>query len=249
MDQTGFWEVEDDPFEGTFADEDEEEAFNLARTHLNEALASERNARRTIAQAKAIMRDIKSSRGGYYHQGANKKGSEAVKGKGKRQGKNRNSRGRASGLSSNIPKSQAGTRPHNPISTSARPCLKCGSRDHESGKFPKNQEHRSFLAHAMNFTAWCLGSDDMHSTAAEAFGCENLARGRVLLDRGATDLVGSVEATEAIIDKSQEAFGADHDWVSVDTNDRPVYKFGDAERKQAVSKVRAKVQPGGHVAH
>ena len=39
----------------------------------------------------------------------------------------------------------------------------------------------------MNFTAWCLGSDEMNSNSvtAEVFSCENLARGRVLLDRGA----------------------------------------------------------------
>ena len=61
--------------------------------------------------------------------------------------------------------------------------------------------------------------------------------GRVLLDCGATDTVGSVEAIEGIIDKSLEAFGTDHDWVSVSTNDRSVYKFGDAKRKQALSKV------------
>ena len=67
----------------------------------------------------------------------------------------------------------------------------------------------------MIFTAWCLGSDEMNSNSvvAEVFSFENLARGRVMLDRGATDTVGSVEAIEAIIDKPQEAFGADHDWV------------------------------------
>ena len=105
------------------------------------------------------------------------------------------------------------------------------------------------MAHAMNITAWYWGSDEMYSTAAEAFGCENLVRGRVLLGCGAADTVGSVEAIEAMIGKSQEAFGAGHDWVSVDTNDRSVYKFGEAKRKKALSKVRAKVQPGGHVAH
>ena len=51
-----------------------------------------------------------------------------------------------------------------------------------------------------------------------------------------------METIEAIIDKSQEAFGADHDLVSVDTNDRPVYKFGDANRKQVLSWVEVKVQ-------
>ena len=61
--------------------------------------------------------------------------------------------------------------------------------------------------------------------------------------------VGSVEAIEAVIDKSQEALGTDHDWVSVDTNDRLVCKFGDAKRKQALSQVKEKVQPGSHVAH
>ena len=72
-DEAGTWEDEDDKFEGSIADEDEEEAFNLARTQLNEALASERNARRTVAQARAIMHDFKSSRGGYYPQGASRK--------------------------------------------------------------------------------------------------------------------------------------------------------------------------------
>ena len=71
------------------------------------------------------------------------------------------------------------------------------------------------MAHAMNFTAWCLGSDELNcnSITAEAFGCENLARGRVLLDCGATDPVGGVEAIDTVNDKSQEAFGADHDWA------------------------------------
>ena len=68
-DEAGGWEAEDGQFEGSFADVDEEEAFTLALTQLNEALASERNARRTIAQARAIMHDIKSSRGDYYPQG------------------------------------------------------------------------------------------------------------------------------------------------------------------------------------
>ena len=64
------------------------------------------------------------------------------------------------------------------------------------------------MAHAMNVTAWCLGFDEMNSNsvAAEVFSCENLTRGRALLVCGATDTVGSVEAIEAVIDKSQEAF-------------------------------------------
>ena len=60
---------------------------------------------------------------------------------------------------------------------------------------------------------------------------------------------GAWKRSWLLIDKSQGAFGTDHDWVSVDTNDQPVYKFGDAKRKGALSKVKVKVQPGGHVAH
>ena len=193
------------------------------------------------------MHDTKRSRGGYSPPGANKKVPGAGKGKGKGQGK---SHVGAPAQSSNAPTSHARTRPHKPMLPSVRPCLKWGSRDHDSGKCPRNQEHRSYMAHAMNFTAWCVGSDESNSNsiAAEAFGCENLARGRVLLGCEATDTGGSVKTFEAIIDKSQEAFGADHDWVSVDTNDRPGCKFGDAKRKQALPKVRMKVQPGGHVA-
>ena len=41
-DEAGSWEAEDDQFEGSFADEVEEEAFNPAGTQLNEALASEK---------------------------------------------------------------------------------------------------------------------------------------------------------------------------------------------------------------
>ena len=246
VDEAGTWEDEDDPFEGSFADEDEEEAFHLAETQLNEAPASERNARRTVAQARAIMHDVKNSRGGYYRQGASKKRSEAGESKGKGQGKDRDSRRQAYGQLSNLSTSQTGTGLHKPMSSSVRPRLKCGSRDHEPSKCPKNQEHRSYMAHAMNFTAWCLDSDEMQNKTAEAFGCESRARGNVLLDCGETGTVGSVES---IIDHSQEACEADPDWVSVDTNDWPVYKFGDAKRKQALSKVRVKEQPGGHVAH
>ena len=125
--------AEDHQFEGSFADEDEEEAFNLAGTRLNEALASERIARRTVAQARAIMHDLKSCRGGYCPQGSNKKGSGAGKGKGEGQGKNRDSHRRAPGQSANASTSQAGTKLHKPMPPSTRPCLKCGSRNHESG--------------------------------------------------------------------------------------------------------------------
>ena len=86
----------------------------------------------------------------------------------------------------------------------------------------------------------------MQNKTAEAFGYENRERGKVLLDCGATDTVGSVEA---IIDKSLEAFEADPDWMSVDTKVWLVYKFGDDKRKHTMSKIRVKVQPGGHAAH
>ena len=122
------WEEADaceyDQFEGSFADEDEEEAFNLA----GEALASERNTRRTVAPARAIMHDIKSSPGVFHPQGANKKGSEAGQGKGKGQGKYRNGRGRTLGQSSNSMTRQAEMSFYKSMPAPVKPCLKCGSR-------------------------------------------------------------------------------------------------------------------------
>ena len=203
-----------------------------------------------MAQARAIMYDIKSSRGGYYPQGANRKGSEAGKGKGKGHGKNQDSRGRAIGQSSNTSMSRAGMRLHKPTPPSARPCLKCGSRDHEADKCPEESRTQKLYGTGLEFPqrgAWVPMKRIV--TSVEAFSCENLALGKVLIDCGATDTVGSVEAIEAIIDKSQQAFGNDHDWVSVDVKDRPVYKFGDANRQQALSKVKVKVSPGGYVGH
>ena len=148
--EAGSWEADDDQFEGSFADEEEEQAFNLAGSQLNKALASGRYARRTLAQARAIVVTV-------IRMVQTRKVSQAGKGKSEGQGKNRNRHGPAPGQSSNAPTSQAGRKPHKPMPPSTRPCLKCGSRDHEPGKCPKNQEHRSYMAHVMNFTALCLG--------------------------------------------------------------------------------------------
>ena len=54
-DELGSWEAEDDQLEGSFADEDEEEAFNLAGTQLNEAFALERNAERLHKREQSCM--------------------------------------------------------------------------------------------------------------------------------------------------------------------------------------------------
>ena len=61
-DEAGSWEDEEAQLEGSFAEEDEEEPLNLAGTQLNDTLASERNTRRTVAQAREL---IKSSCGVY----------------------------------------------------------------------------------------------------------------------------------------------------------------------------------------
>ena len=63
--ETSARNAENHVFSGSFADEDEEDIFNLARAQLKEALAAERSARRAVAQERTIKHDIKSSRGGY----------------------------------------------------------------------------------------------------------------------------------------------------------------------------------------
>ena len=88
-----------------------------------------------------------------------------------------------------------------------------------------------------------------NSLTAEVFSCENLARSRVMLDLWSDRHSRKRGSDRGCCRQSHEAFGADHACLSVDTNDRPVYKFGDAKRKQALSMVNVEVQPGGHVAH
>ena len=72
-------------------------------------------------------------------------------------GKNRDSRGGAPGQSSNAPTIQARTRRHKPMSPSVRPCLKCGSRNHEYGKCPRNQEHRKLHGTCHEFHSVVFG--------------------------------------------------------------------------------------------
>ena len=59
-DEAGTGDTEDDTFDESFAD-DEEEACNLPGAQLNDVLAAERSARRTVAQARVMMHDIKSN--------------------------------------------------------------------------------------------------------------------------------------------------------------------------------------------
>ena len=144
------------------------------------------------------MHDINCFRGNST-QNANKNVLEAGQCQGHSKNRDSFGLGRAPGQSPYSSTSQAGMRLHMPLHAPVRPRLKRGSREHESGECPKNQEHRRYMAHAKNFAAWCLGTGEMNNTTAEAFGCENLTRGRVLLDCGATDTVGSVEAIESIL--------------------------------------------------
>ena len=211
--EIGSWEAEDDQFEGSIAGEDEEEALNLAETQLNEALASERNARRTVAQARAIMHDIKGSRGGN-PRSANKKGSDAGEGKGTGQSRNRDSRGRAPGhrrMRRRV-KLERGL-----MSLCLHQQDRASSVDLVITNLVSVPESR-----AQKLYGTChelrLGSDEMNSTTDVAFGSGNRTRGRVLLGCDCDRHCQSVEAIGAILDKAQEAFGTEPYWVSVDVD-------------------------------
>ena len=126
--------------------------------------ASERNSNRKCLERERVKRcmgtalpETKFVSFADEDEEANKKGLGTGKCKRKGQGKNRDSHDRAPGKSSNASTSQDGTRPLKPMHPSTRPCLKCGSRDHESGKCPENQEHRSHMAHAMGFHSVVFG--------------------------------------------------------------------------------------------
>ena len=61
-----------------------------------------------------------------------------------------------------------------------------GPREHQTWSDTKATERENYWAQTLSFTAWCLGSEEINHMMAEAFSCDNLARGKVLLDCGAT---------------------------------------------------------------
>ena len=164
-----------------------------------------------------------------------------------RKGKSKKGKGKSKGFNSGPTAAQ---RPYKPMPPSQRPCLKCGRRDHETKDCPDKERPAAsshFVQH-LTFGAWCLGNRTAPDDAGadeESFNLEKIEAGKALLDCGATDTIGSVEAVEAIIDRAQRMFGNDEECVSVDTQDRPVYKFGDAKKQKVLSKVTVRVKPGG----
>ena len=92
---------------------------------------------------------------------------------------------------------------------------------------PKESKPQKYTARAMHFTAWCLGSDELNSHSFTA------GRLVVRIWRVAEYclIVKRPETMEANIE-----FRADHDWVFLVINNRPVYKFGDAKRKTSAVK-------------
>ena len=68
-----------------------------------------------------------------------------------------------------------------------------------------SKESRAQKLHGARHEPPSVDEMNSKSVTAEVFSCENLARGRVLLDCGATDTVGSVEAIEAIIDHKKHS--------------------------------------------
>ena len=132
---------------------------------------------------------------------------------------------------------------------SRRPCLKCGRRDHETKDCPDEERpaaHNNFVQH-LTFGAWCLGTrtaPDVAVTDGETFNLEKIEAGKVLLDCGASDTIGSVEAIEAIIDRAQQMYGDDEERADGDTRDRPTYDPGDAKEQPVLSKVAVRAKQG-----
>ena len=170
-DDAGAGDAEDDVFDGSFAGEDEEEAFNLAGTQpVNEALASEPTARRTVAPSEShharhqeqpwwlLSPWREQERDGRWTRAKAKATSRDTRGQ-----------GRATAQLTSSSTSQAGMTLQKPRPVPVRPCSKCGSRDDESDKCPKNLEPRRYMARAWNFTAWCMGFDATYNTTSRDF--------------------------------------------------------------------------------
>ena len=262
----GYWgqpeEDSDDPdnydgLQGHFSDAEEEKAYGMALEELKQGTSLLKSGRRTMSQAKALLRDIKVGRG-FDAVNGGKKGAGKSKGwpKGQRKGKGPRPPGPAqghygSGSSGPRRKGSSTSSGGKPSSKGSEVCLHCGRPGHwrrdcpalraaggkgsKSGHFAEydssyGYDQTGYLVMNIDFVDPELETADV-GLAFPAFGH---AGGTALLDTGATCSFGGARAVENFA----EAYWAQNgcSGVSVDPTDRPVFLFGDGKAMKLVSR-------------
>ncbi|CAK0882425.1 unnamed protein product, partial [Prorocentrum cordatum] len=219
------WDEDELDFEGL--DEEERAEAEEALAVIAGAKKDVKNQKRTLAQARAVVKDIKQSRG-FFQKG---------RGKGKKGG---NGRGGPCFICSG-PRRKADC-PKNP--------------EHRNREQPRGRASQ-VRALALSFASWEaddgeLEENDLEMAYAEfevehaLAGLADETEGCMVLDSGATKTFGSIVALEKIIEKQQQA-GIDTSNVKVDVTDRPKFGFANGDAEQCSCGANLPLQAnGGH---
>ncbi|CAK0867694.1 unnamed protein product, partial [Prorocentrum cordatum] len=205
------WDEDELDLEGL--DEDERAEAEEALAVIAGAKKDVKNQKRTLAQARAVVKDIKQSRG-FFQKG---------KGKGKKGGKGQGGPCFICGgphRKADCPKNtenRSREQPHGRASQVGALAFSFANWEAEA-----NDDELEETNLEMAYT----GSEVEHALA----GLADETEGCMVLDSGATKTLGSIVALEKIIEKQQQA-GIDTSNVKVDVTDRPKFGFanGDAE--------------------
>ena len=201
-----------------------------------EAMATMFNARRTLREARQKQHMVKQNR--KYYQGS--------------------SRSSASSSTTSTPK---------PRDDSQIECLRCGLKGHRVAQCPhkplsetKGQANAAtkedtepqqapfvcymdsvagYASHSEMQTAWSVEDSSSPLSTAEA-----VRRGMAVLDGGATQTIGSVAAVEAVMKRNQATKGCSG-LQGVNTENPPVFTFGNSSENRCLSTARLQVTAGG----
>lgn len=232
-------EDEDEPEETDFENmaqwtEDEKAWFQDAKAEEHQAWMQLQQARRTLREARTRQHDIKMSRR-FYKPGTSPN-----------PGKTTFRHGAGPGAAGGKPLGKIG------------PCFNCGSFEHRVANCPRKKKESAQMIdgdeeNLAEFTYFQDTKDtfpevDGELTSAALFQGghqpvsteEAIAQGKAVIDGGATKTMGSLHALESLTQANQQT-AQDHGVCKVDTDDRPVFGFGNSQKSRCMSTCTMKI--------
>ena len=196
---------------------DDQRAYMLEQSRVDEALASIQTQKTTLKEARWKQKQLKLGRGYYPPKPYQKPGS--------------------SGGSTRKPMGEG--------------CFKCGG-PHLARDCPKKMEKEARVseeAAEIAFGAITMQEDHnlygsvVHETAMEAVEGEQVLKTCYgIIDSGATSSLGSIDALEEVMRANLATHGDSK--MEIDLNQRPVFKFGNGQKKTCLSTVHVGMAAG-----